>query len=167
MTRRTRAEREALTDAIDAIRHRTGWIHHVTASRLGLSRRTLARYSERTSRPSEKRALAMLGLVTDLPADLYTQLADALEVPPAQRPPLFVPVATNVLRAEDDPAEATSMTLMLYTAAEANGVHPAAARKIALAVLDHATERALDVPTARALALAVAKGREGIVTRPT
>jgi hypothetical protein len=162
MPRKTRAQQQALHEAIFAIKMGMGWLHHVTASRMGLSRRTLTRYYDQSGRPSRKRALAMLGRVADLPAALYAQLADALDVPVELRPPLRVPAATNAPRVLDVPAEHTAMTLMLYTAAEANGVHPAAARTIALAVLDHATERALDVATARAVALAVAKGREGI-----
>jgi transcriptional regulator with XRE-family HTH domain len=129
------------------------------AARMGLSRRTLQRYVERSSTPSPKRALAMLQRLTDLPPSLFNRLADGLAVPADKRP--RPPTAYSVPRV-NDPAEHTAMTLMLYTAAEAHGVAPAAARQIAVALLDHATQRSLDVPTARAIALASLKSREGL-----
>jgi hypothetical protein len=46
---------------------------------------------------------------------------------------------------------------MLYTAAEASSVEPAAARRIALATLDHMAARGLDLATAQDVIRAAAR----------
>jgi transcriptional regulator with XRE-family HTH domain len=154
-----RVEREPLAVLLREVEVALGGVQKNAAQRMGLSRRTLQRYTERSSTPTPKRAVAILQRLTDLDASLFNRLADGLAVPAHQRP--RPPAAYSVPRM-GDPAEHTAMTLMLYTAAEAHGIPPAAARHFAVALLDHATQRGLDVPTARAIAMASLKSREGL-----
>jgi hypothetical protein len=104
----------------------------------------------------------MLSELTDLPPDVYARLADALSIESDKRPPLRVPspapTQAPVKPSVDHASEQAAVTLMLYVAAEANGVEPAAARKIAMATLDHVASRGLDVTTAREVTRAAAKG---------
>jgi hypothetical protein len=132
---------------------------------LDMSQRTLARFMYGQSVPTRLRALGMLAALTHLPAELYHPLADALAIASHERPLLRAPstsVAAPVAQLPVDRAgEETALTLMLYVTAEANGVAPGAARKVALALLDHLTARGLDVATGREVTRAAEKRLAG------
>jgi transcriptional regulator with XRE-family HTH domain len=145
----TRQEREALRSALIDVEVETRLLAHQVATRLGVSRRTLGRYVHKQSFPTPSAAVALLQRLTFVSAPRHARVASALLVPEHQRPPLpSTAMGTEELRARAYAAE-SAMALMLYATAEASGVSPAAARKVAGAVLEHVATQHLDVATAR------------------
>jgi hypothetical protein len=156
-TRPTKAERQAVSDALIGARSALGVLWKDLARRLSISPRALVRVVNGEVFPSPMRALSMLSGVTDLPEAHYHALADALKVPRESRP-VVKSVALAQARPPFDPElEQSFLTLSLYKVAESTGASPAAARAIAMATLDHVAARGLDLASAREVMAAAVK----------
>jgi hypothetical protein len=128
--------------------------HEDMAAHLGVSRKSLTRYTHGQGNPPPGRRVAMLrALEGRIDTPLFERIGAALEVPREQwrAPVAAAPSATF------EPA----LDLALFAAAEAHGVTPLQARRVALDVLASVAAVGIDAATAHAAITAVAAKRGG------
>jgi transcriptional regulator with XRE-family HTH domain len=147
---------DKLSEILSLAVYMTGLSQTEFAARCHMSQRTLARYSFGTHVPPKSRAIPILHAASGVLPDVYRRLGDALGVPEHQRPPSLAARTPAAQSAE----ERRALLLTLFTAAEANGVAPRAARNIALATLSHARTRGLDIVTAEQVVAGVIQEAE-------
>jgi hypothetical protein len=132
--------RESLKDVLLDLRHAVGG-HGVLADRLGISGKTLERYTHRRLRPPPLRRLSMMRALA------------GLDVPQDQWPRPLAPAPVHAGQVEP------SLDLAVFLAAEQHGMSAARARLVVLDVLGRMHGLGVDVPTAHAALSALVSKR--------
>ena len=149
---------DTFRDVILAIRYTTGWTQPVLAQRLGISVRTLTRYTDGRKVPPPSRRHGIVHALSDLDPTLLARVVASLGV--AHDFPAGAPVGPRVL----DPAVVhQTVEAAVIEAAERVDAGPTRTRLALATFLQRMAEQGIDGATARAV---LAEPRKGAVRAP-
>jgi hypothetical protein len=142
---RARAKRETIGKVLLEVRHQFP-NRDAMAQVLGISIKTLERFTFGTARPRPARRPAMLhALASHVDHALIMRLGVVMEVPAAEWPRPPAPAVPTYGASLEDALELT-----LFAAAERHGVAPMQARRVAIDLMAHVVALKVDAPTVHA-----------------